>query len=128
MWPLVAGADPHFEGFAGLNSGDPTLAQHASMQERIARPIGEFNEAKSLFGVEPFDDPADWWPRRGLEPGLTEPGLGAECTRLGVEGVSVELATPRGAEILMSHWLPNLRVALGQFGRDGMPSRVDDRN
>jgi hypothetical protein len=41
---------------------------------------------------------------------------------LGVEGVSVELATPRATEIFLSHWLPNLRVVLGQFGREtGMP-------
>jgi hypothetical protein len=40
---------------------------------RIARPIGEFK------------------------------GSGAECTGLGVEGVSVELATPRMTKILMSH-------------------------
>ena len=44
------------------------------MQERVARPIGEFDEAKSLFGVEPLDDPADRWPGRGLKPGLAEPG------------------------------------------------------
>ena len=100
----MAGADPHFEGFARLNSSDPTLGQHAAMQERIARPIGEFNEAKPLFGAEPFDDPANRWPGRGL----VEPGSGAECTRLGVEAVSVELATPRATEILMSHWIPGL--------------------
>ena len=87
------------------------------MEEGVARPIEEFNKAKSLFGVEPFDDPADRWSGRGLEPGLAEPGSGAECTRLGVEGVSVELATLRVTEILMSHWLPNLRMVLGQFGK-----------
>ena len=76
MRSLVAGADAHFEGFAGLDSGDPALGQHASMQERIARPIGEFNKAKSLFGVEPFDDPADRWPGRGLKPGAGSTGVG----------------------------------------------------
>jgi hypothetical protein len=74
----VSGTDAHFEGFARLNSGDPTLGQHASMQKRIARTIEKFNEAKSLFGVEPFDDPTDRWPGRGLEPGPAEPGSGAE--------------------------------------------------
>jgi len=99
-----------------LNSADAALGQHASMQKRIARPIGEFNEAKSLFGAEPFDDPADRWPRRGLEPGLGEPGSGAECTRLRVGGISVELAMPQVTEVLISLWLPNLRVVLGSSG------------
>src|SRR5262249_41260282 len=39
VWPLMAGADLHFEGFARLNSGDPALGQQASMQERIARSV-----------------------------------------------------------------------------------------
>jgi hypothetical protein len=39
MWSFVAEADPHFEGFARLNSSDPALAQHASMEERIARSV-----------------------------------------------------------------------------------------
>jgi hypothetical protein len=59
----VAGADPHFDDFARLNSGDPTLCQHAFMQERVARPIGELDETKSLFGAEPFDDTTDRWAR-----------------------------------------------------------------
>jgi hypothetical protein len=82
MRPFVAGADPHFEGFARLNSVDPALGQHASMQERVARPIGEFNEAKPLFGAEPLDDPIDRWTGGGLEAGLDEPGSGAEWARL----------------------------------------------
>ena len=118
----MAGADAHFEAFARLNSADAVLGQHASMQERIARPIGECNETKSLFEAEPFDDARDRWTVRGLEPGLAEPGSGAECTRLRVGGISVELATPRGTKILISHWLPNSRVVLSQFGREtGMP-------
>ena len=72
------------------------------MEERIARPIGERDETKALFGAEPLDDPGDGWPGRSLEAGLTEPGSGAECTRLSVLGIGVELATPRIAEILMS--------------------------
>jgi hypothetical protein len=58
---------------AGLHSGDPTLGQQASMQERIARPIGEFNETKSLFGAEPFDDPANRGaPVRGAKVGTRD--------------------------------------------------------
>src|ERR1700746_2991491 len=102
MWPLVAGADPHFEGFARLNSDDPTLGQHAPMQERIARPIGEFNESKSLFGVEPFDNPTDRWTRRGFHGCSVEPGSGAEGAGLRVVGICVEVATPRVTEVLMS--------------------------
>jgi len=129
----VAGADPHFEGFARLNSVDPALSQNASMKEGVPGPIGEVNEAKAFLQVEPFDDATDRWTGGYLEGRSAKAGSGAECTRLGVEGVSVELATPRVTEILMSHWLPNFRVALGQFGRDrnallcGSPklSRVD---
>ena len=104
MWSFVAGADPHFEGFARLSSGDPTLGQHASMQERIARPIGEFDETKSLFGVEPLDDATDRWTGGGLEPGLAETGASAESTRLWVVGYGVEVATPRMTKILLSHF------------------------
>ena len=95
-------ANTDFENFARLNSVNPALGQHASMNESIARPIGEFHETKSLFGAEPLDDPADGWPGRSLEAGLAEPGSGAECTRLSVLGIGVKLATPRIAEILMS--------------------------
>jgi hypothetical protein len=72
------------------------------MHESIARTVREFNEAKSLLGTEPLDDATDGWPGRDLEPGLTEPRVGAEFTRLRVEGISVEVATPRITEILMS--------------------------
>jgi hypothetical protein len=92
----------NFDGFARLYNVDPVLGKHASMKESIARPIGEFDEAESLFGAEPFDDPVDRGTGRGLEPGLAEPGSGAECTRLSVLGIGVELATPRIAKILMS--------------------------
>ena len=61
VWPLVAGTNTHLDLLARLHSGDPTLGQHASMKEGVARPIGEFNEAKPFFGAEPFDDPADRW-------------------------------------------------------------------
>jgi hypothetical protein len=84
----VAGAYTNFEGFGRLNSADPVLNQHASVKERIARSIGEFDETKSLVGAEPFDNATDGWPRRGLEPELAEPESGAER-------ISVELATPR---------------------------------
>ena len=58
---------------ARLHSGDPTLGRQASMQERIARPIGEFNETKSLFGAEPFDDPANRGaPVRGAKVGTRD--------------------------------------------------------
>ena len=80
MWPFVTGADPHFEGFARLNGSDPTLGQHASMKEGVAGPIGEFNEAKPLLGAEPFNDPTDRWPGRGLKPGLAESGSGSKST------------------------------------------------
>src|SRR5215469_12272431 len=104
MWPLVAGADPHFEGFSRLNSRDPTLGQHASMKEGVAGPIREFNEAKPFFGAEPFNDSTDRWTGRGLKPGLAEPGSGSESAGLRLVGIGVELATPRMTKILLSHF------------------------
>jgi hypothetical protein len=74
------------------------------MEEGIARPIEEFDEAKSLLGTEPFDYAAEGGPERGLEPGLAESGSGAEYASLSVLGVSVEFATPRMAEISRSHF------------------------
>jgi hypothetical protein len=41
---------------------------------------------------------------------------------LRVEGITVEVATARVTEILMSHWLPNLRVVRVSWGeRQGCP-------
>ena len=48
----------------------PLLSQHAPVEESVAGTIGEFDEAKSLLGAEPFDDSADWWAGGCLEPGL----------------------------------------------------------
>jgi hypothetical protein len=104
MWPLVAGADPHFDGFARLNGSDPTLGQHASMKEGVAGPIREFDEPEAFVGVEPLDDPVDGRTGRCLEPGLAEPGSGSESTRLWLVGIGVEVATPRMAKILLSHF------------------------
>ena len=98
----MTGPYTNFQGFARLNSAYPVLSQHASVQEGIARPIGEFDETKPLVGAEPFDNATDGWPGRGLEPGLAEPRSGAECARFLVLGISVELATPQITEILMS--------------------------
>jgi hypothetical protein len=50
MWSLVAGADAHFESVARLNSADPALSQHTSVEEGIARSIRECDETKSLLG------------------------------------------------------------------------------
>jgi hypothetical protein len=98
----VAGADTHFEGFSRLNSRDPTLGQHASMKEGVAGTVREFYEPEAFVGVEPLDDPVDGWTGRCLEPGLAEPGSGSESTGLWVVGISVEVATPRLTEILIS--------------------------
>ena len=103
MWPLVAGADPHFEGFAWLNGSDPILGQHASMKEGVAGPIREFNEAKPFFGTEPFDDPADRWTGRGFHGCSVEPGSGSESTGLRLVGIGVEVATQRMTKISLSH-------------------------
>jgi hypothetical protein len=100
--PFVARADTNFERFSRLNSANSAFSKHTSVEEGIARSIRECDETKSLVGAEPFDNATDGWPGRGLQRGLAEPGSGAECRRLSVLGISVELATPRIAEILMS--------------------------
>jgi hypothetical protein len=33
------------------------------MEEGVARPIGEFDEAKPLLGIEPPDDATNRWTR-----------------------------------------------------------------
>jgi hypothetical protein len=72
------------------------------MEEAVPGPIGEFNEAEAFLGTEPFDDTADRWIGGGLKGCSVEPGSGVEYARLSALGISVELATPRIAEILMS--------------------------
>ena len=100
----MAGADSNFEGFSRLYGADPTPGQQAPMKEGIARSIRECDEAKSLLGAEPFDNATSGWSGRSPEPRLTEPGRGAECTRLSVLGISVEFTTPRITEILVSQF------------------------
>ena len=72
------------------------------MEEALVGLIGKLDEPKSLLWAEPFDDCANRRAGRYLEPGLGEPGLSAKTTRLSVVSISVELATPRMAEILVS--------------------------
>jgi len=59
VWSFMTGAYTKFEGFARLNSADPALNQHASVEEGVTGPIREFNKAKALLGTEPFDDAVD---------------------------------------------------------------------
>jgi hypothetical protein len=98
----VSRTNADFEGFAWLHRIDVAPSQHAPMQESVARPIGQFDEAKPLFRFEPFDDGADRRTGGCLEVCLVEPGSGSESTRLWVVGVSVEVATPRMTKILIS--------------------------
>jgi len=102
VWPFVAGASTNFDGLARLHGVDAALSQHAPMEEGVAGPIREFDEPEALVGVEPLDDTVDRGTGRCLEPSLAEPGSGAEGTGLWVVGISVEVATPRVAKILIS--------------------------
>ena len=112
----VAGADSNFESVARRYGADAGSRQHTPVQEAVAGLIGKFDETKSLLWAEPFDDCSDWRARRYLEPGLREPGLSAESTRLWVVSIIVELATPRMAEILVSQtWF--LSGVAGRLGR-----------
>jgi hypothetical protein len=79
VWPLVTWAVTHFESFARLDSADPAVSQQAPMKKGVARSVREFDEAEAFLGTEPFDNGADRRAGKGLEPGLAEPGSGAEC-------------------------------------------------
>ena len=119
----------HFERFARLTNADPALRQHAPMEEGVAGPIGEFDEPKPLFRAEPFDHPMEWGVGRCLAPGLAEPGSGAKNTRLWVVGISVEVATPRTAKILISQiWFLTGWCQISPGERHAMPPRVTDEN
>ena len=98
----VAGADSNFESVAGLYGADAGSRQNTLVEEALVGLIGKLDEPKSLLWAKPFDDCANWRAGRYLEPGLGEPGLSAKSTRLWVVSISVELATPRMAEILVS--------------------------
>ena len=104
MWPFVAWADAHFEGFARLHDIDSALSEDTPVEEGIAGFIGEFDEAKAFLGTEPFDDTADRWTGGCLKSSLAEPGTSAESTGLWVVGIGVEFATPRMTKILFSHF------------------------
>ena len=45
MRPLVAGADPNFEGFTLLHGIDAALSQDGPMEEGVAGPIQQFGRA-----------------------------------------------------------------------------------
>ena len=79
MRPLVAGADPNFEGFTLLHGIDAALSQDGPMEEGVAVPIREFDKSKAFLGVEPFDNPTDRGTGRVFER-LAEPGSGPEIT------------------------------------------------
>jgi hypothetical protein len=100
---LVSWANADFDGFTRLQGVDAVLSQHTSMGEGVAGPIRESYEAEAFLRAEPLDDAGDRRTGRGLEPGFAEPGSRAECMRLSVLGISVELATPRTTEVLVSH-------------------------
>ena len=75
------------------------------MEEGIAGFIGEFHEAKTFHGIEPFDNTADRRTGGCPKSGLAEPGTSAESTGLWVVGIGVEFATPRMTKILFSHFI-----------------------
>jgi len=104
MWPFVAWADAHFEGFARLHDIDSALSEDTPVEEGIAGFIGEFDEAEPFLGIEPLDDTTDRWTRGCLQGCAAEPGASAESTGLWVVGIGVEVATPRVTKILFSHF------------------------
>ena len=91
--PFVAGTNTNFENVAGLYHPEPVLGQHGSMQESVAGPIEEFDEAEAFLGTEPSDRPLHGRAGWCLEPGLAGPGSDAEYARLWVIGISVGVAS-----------------------------------
>jgi hypothetical protein len=87
------------------------------MEEGVARPVEEFDEAKAFLRIEPLDDATDGWPGRGVEPGLAEQGSGAESTGLWMVGIGVEVTTPRMTKIMLSHFASWGVVPIGSVGR-----------
>jgi hypothetical protein len=65
------------------------------VEESIAGPIREFDEAKSLLRTEPFYDATDRRTGGRFESSLAEAGSGAESTRLRLVVVIAELALPQ---------------------------------
>ena len=104
MRPFVSRTDAHFEGFTRLHGVDPALSEHTPMEEGVARPIEEFDEAKAFLGIEPLHDSADRWTRGCLKSGFAEPRASAESTGLWMVGIGVEVTTPRMTKILLSHF------------------------
>ena len=101
MWSLVSWTDADFKGFTRLHGVDAALSQHAPMEEGVAGPIGEFDEAEAFVRAEPLDDSVDW-RTGGCFERLGEPGSGAEGAGLWVVGIGVEVATPRLPKVLIS--------------------------
>jgi hypothetical protein len=61
VWALVSRTDSDFEGFSWLHNVDAALWQDAPVEEGVAAPTGEFDEAKSLLRTEPFYNTTDRW-------------------------------------------------------------------
>jgi hypothetical protein len=59
-------------------------------------------QSRNLSALNHFTTPLIGGPE-GPPTGVAEPGSGTEYARLSVLGIAVEFATPRIAEILMSH-------------------------
>jgi hypothetical protein len=74
------------------------------MEEGVARPIEEFYEAKAFRRIEPLDGSTNRRARGSLEGRSAEGGKRAKGTGLHMIGIGVEVATPRMAKILLSHF------------------------
>jgi hypothetical protein len=104
VWPFVSRPHADFERFSLLHSVEAALSQQAPVEEGIAGPIREFDEAKAFLGIEPLDDTTDRWTGGGLKSGLAKPGASAESTGLWMVGIDVEVTTSRMTKILLSHF------------------------
>ena len=100
---FLSGRHPHFERFARLHRIGAAALEDAGMEERVARAVGQFDEAEAPFGLEPFDDGAHRRAGRGIEPRGAEAWRAAKTTlQVRVIAVIVEIAAARLAKIPVS--------------------------
>jgi hypothetical protein len=97
-------SETNFEGFSWLYASGPALGQDASMKEGIARPIGEFDKAKSLVQAELVGSSRDRRAGRCLETVSLNRGLVPNALGRAEYVSTSKVATPPLTKISMSQF------------------------